>query len=555
LLRLAGCWYLFSLQNRDLYQWMRAPSAIYKSDTVDGAPARRMCTAETRVDVLERIIDWAADASSPPIFWLSGLAGTGKSTIAYTVCDHFDTEGLPARLCASFFCSRQVAELRRLGNIIPTIAYQLARFSRSFAEPLAKVDPLAAHVSSEQVEKLLAVPWGQSVHGRPDELPLSLIVIDALDEIEGDGGEKLLRDFIDAVGAATYMQGLKILVTSRPHPKIVDASSSLSSDAVYCLENIKEGSGDIRKYLSEVLPELETSFEQGLDDLAILSDGLFIFAATAARLISPLDYPLSAKEKEKRLSSLLKGHDAHSSDGETVLGVDALYAQVVRDAIPQQHLASRLPILHNIICALQPLSVPVHAELLAKNSDGKDEDAVAHFVGALHAVLYVRDGRVFIHHKSFSDFILNEKRCGCQLVCLPDAQHALLSRGCFRVMSTYLRFNICNLPSSFLLDSELGNLEHLVQESIFSATGLVYACRHWTSHLIKAPPFGDVAQDLQERFLELCHEKIIFWVEAMNLLSEKEACYEGLHAVIAWVNMGLAVSFYIFMATTLVQVC
>jgi hypothetical protein len=510
---------------------------MYKADTAEGAPARKSCTTGTRVDILGRIVSWAEDASSPPIFWLSGLAGTGKSTIAHTICRHFDNDDHAARLSASFFCSRQVADLRRLGNIIPTLAYQLARLSRSFAECLDTVDPEAVHVSSEQLEKLLAGPWKQTVAGRLDQFPSSLIVIDALDEIDGDGGEKLLRDLIEAMMPAKGgMRGLKVLVTSRPHPKIVSATISLSPDAIYRLEDITEGKEDVRTYLAEALPDLEVLFKQGLDDLVALSDGLFIFAATAARLVSPPDYPLSAKEQSKRLDRFLHAQDALSSDGETILGIDALYTQIVCDAVPKQHRDSRLPLLHNIICALQPLTVPVHAELVATNTDDKDVDAAKHFIGALHAVLYIRDGRVYTYHKSFSDFILDESRCGIRLACNLGVQHAFLSHSCLRVMTASLRFNICNLASSYLLDSEVENLERLIDESILQNVGLEYACRYWTSHLVGVPTTGSGARNLQGELHDFGLEKSIFWIEVMNLLSAKEACYDGLNTVIVWAN-------------------
>jgi hypothetical protein len=515
---------------------MRAPSAIYKSDTADGAPERRACTEGTRVDVLGRIIDWASDASSPPIFWLSGLGGTGKSTIAYTVCRHFDNEGLLVRLCASFFCSRQVAELRRLQNIIPTLAYQLARVSCSFAQRLSDADPLSVHISSEQVEKLLVDPWQQTVHTRPVELPLSLIVIDALDEIDDDGGEKLLRELIKAIRSATDMHGLKILVTSRPHPKIVAATSSLSSNEIYRLEDIEEGWADIRKYLSEELQGLEASCKQGLDDLATLSEGLFIFAATAARLISPREHAHSAKQKAKWLSTILEGRYTLPSSGECIRRIDTLYAEIVGKAIPKADYSLYRCILHNIMCALQPLPVSVHAELVATCSEEKDEEAIELFVSALHAVLYIRDGCVYTYHKSFPDFILDAQRCGGQLACIPADQHAFLSFGCFRIMQASLRFNMCNLPSSFLFDSEVENLKHLIDENIRINAGLEYACQYWTQHLIEVPPISDNAQSLRAVLLEFSEEKIIFWVEAMNLLLAKEACYDGVTAVMAWID-------------------
>ena len=44
-----------------------------------------ICLPDTRVDLLREIYTWADGKDERFIFWLNGLAGTGKSTIARTV--------------------------------------------------------------------------------------------------------------------------------------------------------------------------------------------------------------------------------------------------------------------------------------------------------------------------------------------------------------------------------------------------------------------------------------------------------------------------------------
>lgn len=75
-----------------------APKALFDVETTAGGLSRRACTPETRQELLDRLEHWALDTSSDssPIFWLSGMAGTDKSTVAYTLCQCF---------AASFFCS------------------------------------------------------------------------------------------------------------------------------------------------------------------------------------------------------------------------------------------------------------------------------------------------------------------------------------------------------------------------------------------------------------------------------------------------------------------
>ncbi|THV90115.1 hypothetical protein D6D27_06055, partial [Aureobasidium pullulans] len=66
-----------------------------------------LCLEDTRVEILERIVSWSNCASNDrPIFWLSGMAGTGKSTIARTIALKFQEE---ERVFASFFFARDNA--------------------------------------------------------------------------------------------------------------------------------------------------------------------------------------------------------------------------------------------------------------------------------------------------------------------------------------------------------------------------------------------------------------------------------------------------------------
>ena len=66
---------------------------ILKPMTVPEQEANRpKCLDGTRVDLLQRIREWASSSDGPNIFLLTGIAGTGKSTIARTVAEEFKTK-------------------------------------------------------------------------------------------------------------------------------------------------------------------------------------------------------------------------------------------------------------------------------------------------------------------------------------------------------------------------------------------------------------------------------------------------------------------------------
>jgi hypothetical protein len=91
------------------------------------------CYQGTRVELLRQIDTWASNRGSERIFWLNGMAGTGKSTISRTVAETFADKG---DLGASFFFKRGEGDRGHAGMFMTTIATQL----------IQKVPSLAPHV-------------------------------------------------------------------------------------------------------------------------------------------------------------------------------------------------------------------------------------------------------------------------------------------------------------------------------------------------------------------------------------------------------------------------
>lgn len=107
-----------------------AKSASFKYDR------HSSCLQGTRIEILEKLMTWARNPHSQPIFWLSGIAGTGKSTISQSFCESLQAENL---LGASFFCSRESENLRQVGQIVPTMAYFFAQHSKEYYDQIRTV--------------------------------------------------------------------------------------------------------------------------------------------------------------------------------------------------------------------------------------------------------------------------------------------------------------------------------------------------------------------------------------------------------------------------------
>src|SRR4051812_11587087 len=171
------------------------------------------CLPDTRTELLHQIQRWANDNNSKSIFWLSGAAGTGKSTIARTVARTFAEH---QQLGASFFFKRGEGERGNATLFFTTIATQLLIRVPEIGPGIKKAIDANPAISEkalkDQFEKLILQPLLELAR-----LPAStlLIVIDALDECEQDND---IRAILQLLSRSKVLKSvsLRILVTSRP---------------------------------------------------------------------------------------------------------------------------------------------------------------------------------------------------------------------------------------------------------------------------------------------------------------------------------------------------
>ena len=106
---------------------LRHESTSYKTRVSSYGDAHG-CLEGTCVKILADLETWALDGNDCKVYWLVGMAGTGKSTISHTFCEILDRGSL---LGTSFFCARASTKTNDARLIIPTIAHALASASPS----------------------------------------------------------------------------------------------------------------------------------------------------------------------------------------------------------------------------------------------------------------------------------------------------------------------------------------------------------------------------------------------------------------------------------------
>ncbi|QRV96996.1 Vegetative incompatibility protein HET-E-1 [Ceratobasidium sp. AG-Ba] len=503
------------------------PVLAAQYDSSEASQVRRTgCTANTRNLVLQELHDWAIDPNGAKVYWMNGMAGTGKTTIAYTLCSRLESAG---QLAASFFCSRSLPECRDVTRIFPTIAYQLARMCVPFQDELCraldKKPDLGGRGVTTQFEKLindpLRVVGGKIVAG------LLVVVIDALDECADRAGLKLVLETL--LRAANDLP-LKFFVSCRPDQPLLDAVVNQDglSRHLYHLHDVEESlvQADIEVYLRAELKPIRVTEEQ-IRTLASRAGRLFIHAATAVRYI--VNDAVSSNYK-KRLEAIMSIQSTAQTKAHEAL--DELYATILAIALEDPSLEPSETdavekVLHMVVCAKDLLTLDALGYFL----EISDIEEVKRSIVPLQSVLHINEGNQLVStlHASFPDYMLNSHRSK-RFHCDPQEQSRVLARRCFDIMKRMLHFNMGRFASSHLVDAEVPSLITIVNDVI--PLHLFYACLHWSDHLIDGEN-ADGRIELLEDFLKC---RLIFWVEAMNLKHAIRAGTLALSNASSWIR-------------------
>ncbi|KAF9784010.1 hypothetical protein BJ322DRAFT_973361, partial [Thelephora terrestris] len=492
------------------------------------------CLKGTRRTVLDKIELWARDFAKLPVYWLNGLAGTGKSTIAQTIAERMFAEG---QLGASFFCSRDFEARSNLHFIFPTIAIQLARKYpefRSVFVPLVQSDPGIAYESLyNQMDKLIVGPLKKS------SIP-TIIVIDALDECKDEEPASAILSVLARFVAQVPM--VKFFLTGRPEPRIregfrlpllVDATNTFVLHEV----QTNEINSDIQQFFESSFLELAFRHtglanwptKEQLDLLCKRAAGLFVYAVATFKFINTRNY-----HPRERLDLLLQLPDNTLHEGKTKFNsstsLDSLYRSILQEAFSHDG-AEDDPRIHSILCAVilaaNPLSPSAISTLLGIHSDYVTPPLLS-----IHSLLILHEDinkPVQPFHKSFPDFITDPTRCNNQRFYISPSHHLELLVCCLNLMNKTLEKNMCQLPGA-VNNSEVHDSQERADKNISQA--LQYACRSWYKHLVNEPTAN--RHEITSALCCFLENKFLFWLEALSVLGALRNAVDALKVIAEW---------------------
>lgn len=476
------------------------------------------CLEGTRTDVLQNIREWAFSPHERSIFWLQGMAGTGKSTISRSVARSFKDSN---HLGASFFFKRGEGDRGNAKKFFPTLTNQLilkiSGLRHGVQQALDRDPHIASKALREQFEKLLLQPLLNLDLDRLSQKPqTTVLVIDALDECEHDQDVRNIIGMLPLLQKAKALH-LRIFLTSRPELPISLGFSEIG-DHVFrdlALHEIPEQvtEHDIHLFLRErfmkIRHDKHISQDWPGDDviqkLVAISVPLFISAATICRYIET-----SRLEPRSRLAGLLTDQAKYISRmDKTYLPIlDRLFDNQDSDDSEQQQL---LQDFQEIVGAIILLAIPLSINALSLFL-GIGADQISNLLGSFRSVLNIPDNRdqpVRILHLSFRDFLV---RSGTQFHIDEPKKHRDIARSCLKSMRRCLRKDICNVgsPGTRRADIDSQRIRH------YLSPYLQYSCRYWVYHLEQSQA-SDLASEIGSVQLFL-QKHLLHWVEVMSLL-------------------------------------
>ena len=489
----------------------------------------------TRRDLLLQLECWLKDGQDHRIFWLNGLAGTGKSTIAQTFAEISFACG---KLGASFFCSRDFEDRSNIQVIFPTLAFQLAYQYPLFRARLLQVlkaNPDIRHESlCSQLEKAIIDPF------KTTQIPV-LIIIDALDECKDEEPASAVLSVLSRY--VNEIPWVKFFITGRPEPRIRSGfrlESLQPITEVLRLHDVKRSlvDNDIKLFFQTQLTNIAKTRSDcdlkedwpnshDIDILCKKSTGLFIYASTVVKFVAS-KHTIPAE----RLAVIISLPQSTIHEGKS--GIDLLYTQVLEQAFcdvdsDQQELYSHFrSVVGMVLLLFNPLPIKALSTLLKMPN-------ISITLCSLHSVLLVpetRDDCIQVFHKSFPDFLMNQGQCKDEKFFInPLVHHQEILLSCLNLMKERLRRNICNLDDY----TSLSEVEDLPAHcKVHIGEGLEYACRFWAKHLTGVPSSSHDAEEVHRAIDVFFTTHLLFWIEVLSLTRNLGVAVYAINDIQQW---------------------
>ncbi|KAG8779092.1 POC1 centriolar protein A [Ceratobasidium sp. 428] len=497
----------------------------------------KTCFPDTRRSFLEKLETWAhrqdsSSSSTAELMVVSGVVGSGKSTIMHTLAERCAKKGT---LASAFFFDQAVEGRNNIVNLFTTLAVDLCGFNQELATQItastSKDRGLSSATPLRQFEELVFKPLADYKGDKP-----LVILIDAVDEGINIQDHKpsvlleILRDRIPHLPAA-----VRVVITYRTHPTMdsffYDQAHvrSLTIDtrdhdtsvdiALFVRHELAEVSR--RRHLGEGWPS-----EQEVQQLTERAEGLFQWAAMMCGHLNTcanptrdlklliMDPSLSGASPEAKMDQLYKAVlDSYSWDDPVFTNGFSLVMGTI--------LAAKTPLSSSALHSLHRLSsVPIDRILqqISSFTTGWSINSPSQPIQIMHQSL-----REYLTSRAASSsdtqrYFLSEKHWS-QALALP----------CLNILNQQLEE--ATPGTGYILGTQSYEIPKFARNRI--SEELLYASQFWTEHLVDSE--APVSAALSMALRTFLVGNLVQWMEIVCVYGK----YQGLKKTINWIMTNL----------------
>ncbi|KAG8739112.1 POC1 centriolar protein A [Ceratobasidium sp. 414] len=497
----------------------------------------KVCFPDTRRAFLDTVETWTyrqggGSPSTAEVMAVSGVVGSGKSTIMHTLAQRCAAKG---SLGSAFFFDKAVEGRNNITNLFTTLAVDLCAFDPALATQITASTSRDRGLSSatplRQFEELVFKPLATYKGDKP-----LVILIDAVDEGINVQDHKpsvlleILRDRVPSLPPA-----VRVIITYRTHPTI----DSFFRDQAHVRSLMidtrdHDNSVDITRFIRHELARVAQRrhlgegwpSEQEIQQVTERSEGLFQWAAMMCGHLNTCASPsqdlkllitnpsLTAASPEAKMDELYKAVlDSYGWD-------DPVFANGF-NLVMGTILAAKTPLSSSALHSLHRLSsVPIDKILhqISSFTTGWSTDNPSQPVQIMHQSL-----REYLTSRAASSsetqrYFLSEKQWSQELV-LP----------CLNILNQQLDGSTPG--TGYILGTATYEIPKFARSRI--SEELLYASQFWTEHLVdgEAPVSASLAMALRT-FLSM---NLVQWMEIVCVYGR----YQGLKKAVAWIMTNL----------------
>ena len=496
----------------------RAEFAEY--DAASPAP-RNGCTEDTRKAILDTLRMWASDNTATKVYWLNGMAGTGKTTIAYSFSEILNRN---ESLGGTFFSSHLRADTSDVRCIIPTICLQLAtkKYLPSLSHLILDVVEDNPNCKSwrigKQFQNFIVKPLTAAFRDT-SKIVSPVIVLDALDECSD---QSLVAELLSVILNHSASLPVKFFITSRPEVRLKESFAKPWTHSNFILHEVEKDivKADIELFIKGLLQaNMDDSShdwppQDEVEKLVNMSGTLFIYAATVCKYV--------VQKGNSNMSQRLS--DVVNSELEATSGVthplNILYERILEAAYAFTNERERKNIdktLTAVVYVYNPLSINAISDLM--------EMPIKHIKAALsslYSLIYIPsqgsdNTPISTFHASFYDFISNQIHLSRHYLD-PCISHKHIAHQCLMLMNKVWsqEVKICYLEERKCTD---------IPES------LAYACSNWTMHFT----YHDLGEP--DELNDFFQKHLLRWIDCLSVLRKLGIAMYSLDKLKNWANV------------------